>query len=372
MRNSAPGVVTLTGLPSPTGDAATSYRVYTSPDGFAWDNGVAVTDTTHTLTGLSPDQLIFARVTGVNDGGESLPTPTLGARASADGQAHVLLVEAYGRNDGSNDVWQDDGISIGDTAETGPSLRLYANRANRQDYVIQHGTAVTLPFDSATRSMLPTGAATATAVHLRDYAVVDWMAGEESSPEESIPINAAEIALTPAEQDLLADFLAQGGSLLISGSEIGLDLILRGHGPAFYTDVLKATYQGSDAFKRNYQPYPNTVMATPGGLFDGLDVFAFDNGSGDTYYADRVDYFLPSLDDPRAQSALIYNAGIGHAALTWDSGDCARLVYMAFPFETIYPAETRDAVMTRIVEFLTACQPQEGTYIYLPIVAKGY
>ena len=372
VRNSAPGEVTLTWLPSPAGDAATSYRVYTSPDGFAWDNGVAVTDTTHTLTGLAPDQLIFARVSGVNEGGESLPTPTLGARASADGQAHILLVEAYGRNDGSNDVWQDDGVSIADTAETGPSLRLYAHRANRQDYVIQHGTAITLPFDSATRSMLPTGTATATAVPLQDYAVVDWIAGEESSPVESIPINAAEIALASAEQDLLADFLAQGGSLLISGSEIGLDLVLRGHGPDFYTDVLKATYQGSDAFKRNYQPYPNTVIATPGGLFDGLDVFAFDNGSGDTYYADRVDYFLPSLEDPGAQSALIYHAGIGHAALTWDSGHCARLIYMAFPFETIYPAETRSAVMARIMGFLTACEPPKGSHVYLPIVRKGH
>ncbi len=151
-----------------------------------------------------------------------------------------------------------------------------------------------------------------------------------------------------------------------------MDLVLRGHGPDFYTDVLKAYYQGSDAFKRNYQPYPNTVMATPGGLFDGLDVFAFDNGSGDTYYADRVDYFLPSLDDPRAQSALIYHAGIGHAALTWDSGECARLIYMAFPFETIYPAETRDAVMARVMDFLTACEPQKGTHVYLPIVVKGH
>ena len=370
MRNSGPDEVTLTWLPSPTGDAATSYRVYTSPDGFAWDNGVAVTNTTHTLTGLAPAQLIFARVTGANAGGESLPTPTLGVRASADGQAHILLVEAYGRNDGSNDVWQDDGVSIEDTAETGPSLRLYAHRANRQDYVIQHGTAITLPFDSVTRSMLPTGIAAA--VRLHDYAVVDWMAGEESSSVESIPISAPEIALTPAEQNLLADFLAQGGSLLISGSEIGLDLVLREHGPGFYTDVLKAYYQGSDAFKRNYQPYPNLVMATPGGIFDGLDIFAFDNGAGDTYYADRVDYFLPSLDDPRAQSALIYHAGIGHAALTWDSGQCARLVYMAFPFETIYSAQTRDAVMARIMDFLTACEPQSATHVYLPIVVKGH
>lgn len=366
VRNTSPGAVALSWLPPSTtyGDAAASYRVYTSPDGFAWDNGLAITGTTHTLSGLTPGQLVFVRVTGVNAGGESLPSPTLAARVGADGRAHILLVEAYGRNDGSNDVWQDDGVSIGDTSETGPSLRMVADRANRHDYVIQHGFAITQPFDSVTRDMVSTGA-----VSLHGYSTIDWMAGEESSPEESIPINAPEIALSSAEQDLLSDFLARGGSLFISGSEIGLDLTVRGHGPDFYAGVLKAIYQGSDAFQRNTQPYPNIVLPSPGGLFEGLDAFTFDNGSGETYYADRVDYFLPTLEDQQAQSALVYQAGIGHAALTWDSGSCSRLVYMAFPFETINTPETREEVMARILDFLAPCESQQ-TYIYLPIVTR--
>ncbi len=363
-RNSGPGAIALTWLPPATtyGDAATSYRIYTSPDGFAWDSGIVVTGDTYTLTDLTPGQLIFIRITGVNSGGESLPSPTLGARAGTDGQAHILLVEAYGRNDGSNNIWQDDGVSIADTAETGPSLRMYRHRANRQDYVIQHGFAISQPFDSATRSMLPTGIASTTGVSLHDYAAVHWMAGEESSPEESIPIDAPEIALSSTEQELLADFLLRGGSLFITGSEIGLDLVVRGHGAGFYADVLKAHYQGSDAFKRNTQPYPNIVMASPGGLFEGLGSFTFDNGSGETYYADRVDYFLPSLEDQRAQSALVYQAGIGQAALTWDSGGCSRLVYMAFPFETINTPATREEVMVRILDFLAPCGPQRVAF----------
>jgi len=372
VRNTATGALTLSWLPPATtyGDAATSYKVYTSPDGFAWSNGVAVTDTSYTLTGLTPGQLIFARVTGVNTGGESPPSPTLGARVAADGQARILLVEAYRRNDGSNDVWQDDGISMGDTAETGPSLRMYKDRANRQDYAIQHGFAMSQTFDSVTRSMLPTGIASTTAVSLSDYGAVYWMAGEESSPEEAIPVNAPEIALSATEQTLLADFLNRGGALFISGSEIGLDLVARGLGADFYANVLKAHYQGSNAFKRNTQPYPNKVIASPGGLFNGLDPFTFDNGSGETYYADRVDYFLPSTEDPRAQSALLYQAGIGHAALTWDSGGCSRLVYMAFPFETINTAATREQVMARIQDFLTPCASQTRR-VYLPVVTKG-
>ncbi|MFQ5859644.1 MAG: hypothetical protein ACE5LU_28945, partial [Anaerolineae bacterium] len=186
-----------------------------------------------------------------------------------------------------------------------------------------------------------------------------------------IPVGASTIALNSDEQALLTAYLKRGGSLFISGAEIGLDLVQRDKGPAFYRDVLKAYYQGSNAFKRNVRPYPNRILPTPGGLFDGLDIFRFDDGTHGTYDADRVDYFLPLPEDRRAKSALLYQAGIGHAGLTWDSGGCARLVYFAFPFETIYPAEVRRAVMTRVMNYLGTCGPPPQHVIYLPLVSHG-
>ena len=407
VRNSEPGGVALTWLPSPTdgdgplGSAATSYRVYTSHDGFAWGDGVDVAGTSYTLTDVAPGELIFVRVTGVNAGGESLPSPTLAARGSQDGRAPILLVEAFDRNDRSFTTWQDDGVSIADSEETGPSRRLFADRTNRRDYVIQHGMAITRPFGSATRNMLfsaqtsevSVGDSTTPSVigasrpdtrsltekprrssalvHLHDYAIVDWMSGEESSPEEATPVGASTIALSQVEQALLTGYVKRGGSLFISGAEIGLDLVQRGKGPAFYEDVLKAYYQGSNTFKRNWRPYPNKVMPSSGGLFDGLDIFRFDDGTHGTYDADRVDYFLPLPEDRRAKSALVYQAGIGHAGLTWDSGGCARLVYFAFPFETIYPAGVRQAVMTRAMDYLDACGPPPRHVTYLPLVSQG-
>jgi N-acetylmuramoyl-L-alanine amidase len=365
VRNSAPGQVTLTWLPSPTdgdgplGDAAAGYHVYTSPDGFAWDAGVSVTTTYHTLPGLTAGQLIFVRVTGINAGGESLPSFTMAARAPASGNAAILLVEGYTRNDRSNATWQNDGISISDTVTTGPSLRLYADRTNRQDYAIQHGFAISRSFDSTTRSLLGNGG-----VNLNGYAVVVWMAGEESSSSDTIPIGIGPIALTSAEQSLLATFVSRGGSLLMSGAEVGRDLVMQNKGPAFYRDTLKAFYQGSDAMKLNPpDPYPNRLYPVPGGIFDGMSIFYFDNGTHGTYNADRVDYFIPLPEDRRARSALTYQAAIGSAALAWNSGGCARVVYLAFPFETIYPAETRAAVMTRLLDYLSVCGPQWLEYL---------
>jgi hypothetical protein len=376
VRNSGPGQLTLNWLPSPTdgtgplGDDATGYRVYTSPDGFAWDHGVPAAGTSHTLDGLAPGQLLFVRVTGVNVGGESLPTATLAARVAERGQATVLLVEAFNRNDRSFATWQDDGVSIEDGGVTGPSLRLYADHANRHDYSIQHGLAIARPFDSATRNMLHASwQSPPPPLSLNAYAIVDWMSGEESSPEEPIPVGATEIALSQADQTLLAAFMEQGRSLFISGSEIGLDLVQRGHGEEFYGSVLKAAYLGSDAFKRNWGTYPNLVLPTAGGLFDGLEAFHFDDGTHGTYDANRVDYFLPLPEDSRSTSALLYQAGIGHAGLSWASGGCSRLVYLAFPFETIYPAETRQAVMARAMDFLDACAPEHA--MYLPLMSRG-
>ncbi|HUW09200.1 MAG TPA: hypothetical protein VM537_05685, partial [Anaerolineae bacterium] len=244
--------------------------------------------------------------------------------------------------------------------------RLFAERTNRHDYTIQHGMAITRTFDSTTRTMLQVSRErTLPPVSLESYSIVDWMSGEESSSQETIPIGARQVALSTAEQRLLAGFMRRGGSLFISGSEIGLDLVERGKGPRFYEELLKATYLGSNAFKRNWGIYPNLVIPTPGGLFDGLDVFRFDDGSHGTYDADRVDYFLPLPEDSRSESALLYQAGIGHAGLTWDSGGCSRLVYLAFPFETIYPAEVRQEVMSRALDFLDNCGTPQWTYLPL-------
>ena len=66
---------------------------------------------------------------------------------------------------------------------------------------------------------------------------------------------------------------------------------------------------------------------------------------------------------------LLDQAGIGHAALAWDSGGCTRLAYMAFPFETIDTAATREAVMGRILNFLAPCEVQPRQ-VYLPLVIK--
>ncbi|MGH6961282.1 MAG: hypothetical protein ACREE7_12410, partial [Dongiaceae bacterium] len=192
-------------------------------------------------------------------------------------------------------------------------------------------------------------------VGLGNYAIVDWIAGEEKSPDA---------ALNAADQRLL-QMLLDGGALLISGAEIGFDLISDGAGLSFYSGALRASFVADDA---------GTYAVTPvsGGIFDSLGVFSFDDGSHGTYDADRPDTFTPQGG---AVSALLYNGGLGGtAALAYVSAPCARLIYMGFPLETIYPPATRQALMSRAMAFLDECVASTGpdTSIVTPSDGAAY
>jgi len=335
VQNVGGGRVQIAWHPSPTdttdlvGDAASGYRVYTSTDGLGWSDGVAVTGTTAcTLTGLVQGQLLFVRVTATNDGGESFPTETLAARSpGAGGEAKVLLVNGFDRLNGSMLVLDQDPVE-------GDNLRMFLDRMNSYDYVVQHGMAITYPFDSASNEAVQDGL-----VGLDDYGVVDWVLGEESTSEET---------LNGTEQALLSSFLEGGGGLFISGAEIGWDLDYLGssHDRAFYTTTLRAAYAGDDA--GTYQ-----VTPTVGSIFDGLGYFRFD-ASYDADYPDQLSAVSGSTP------TLTYSGGLGGTAAVQyaeDAASCPRLVYFGFPFETI-EASRRPAVMAQVMGFLMPCLPQ--------------
>ncbi len=117
-----------------------------------------------------PNQLIFVKVTGVNAGGESFASPVLAARAALYGQAHLLIVYGFDRIDRSGDTQQND-------PPEGYSRRVFVDRINRFDAIIQHAEVITLPFDSVQQAAVSQGA-----IGLGRYTIVDWIAGENQAP----------------------------------------------------------------------------------------------------------------------------------------------------------------------------------------------
>jgi hypothetical protein len=237
-RQTGPGQVTLSWQPSPSdggvllGHPATAYKVYTSTDGFAWSDGVLVNGTTWTLSGLPEGRTVFFRVTGVNAGGESFPTPAVGVRVGPWGAPRLLIVDGFDRLDAAMRPVEDLGGSLGLVT------RMPLARMNGFDALAGIGRALSLPFDGATDEAVASGA-----LPLEGYAAVIWALGEEGFSEPT---------LDDAARARLRTYLSNGGRLILSGSNVGQDLSQRD--PGFLRDVLRAGFSADDAGTPNRAP----------------------------------------------------------------------------------------------------------------------
>ncbi len=307
------------------GDPATGYRVYRSTDGKGFDNGTDVTGTSLTVSGLTPGEVYYFRVTAVNAGGESFPTETLAVRVHSEGTPPILIVNGFDRIDGSANIREDDPYS------SRPLQRGYLWLMNTYDYVIAHAEAVAAnggSFDSCSNEAVIDGQ-----VSLGNYDIVLWILGEEST---------ADSTFDSVEQAKVTEFLDAGGRLFVSGSEIGWDLEAQGNGVDFYRNVLRGDYLSDDA--GTY-----FVGDAPGGIFEGIGSFRFDDGT-QIYNVDWPDT-VAGING--STICLRYSTtGSPGAAIQYDGGSPdRRVVMLAFPFESIRDPAVREELMGRVLDF---------------------
>jgi hypothetical protein len=194
---------------------------------------------------------------------------------------------------------------------------------NTYDYAIQHAEAIApagFGVDSASNEAV-------TAQMLANYPAVVWILGQEKGETE---------ALSPAERDLIASYLSQGGSLFISGSELAEELATVEGGQAFLQETLHATFVKGDAGARKAITNSDSLLGSTHELsLEG------------TYFAMTPDVIAPTGD---ADVLMSYPEG---AAAVQYAGDDYKVVYLAFPFEAIQDPAARREVMARSLEFLT-------------------
>lgn len=304
------------------GDAATSYRVYRSSNGYGFDGGTDVGNVlTTTLSDIPVNTTSFLRVAAVNAAGESMPTETLAVRRGAAGfGAEYLIVNGFDRVSRQQDPQQ--------TISLGTFRRPIARRVNSFDYTVQHGQALAAAgalFDSCSNEAVINGD-----VILDNYPAVVWISGEESTTNDTFDAT---------EQTLVTNYLNGGGNIFVSGAEIAWDLDNLNNGQSFYNNQLKADYVGDDA---------NTYDVTPAGgsIFDGIASFSFDDGAlfYNVEFPDQIGAFGGSA------TALNYvGGGGGVAGVVFDGA--FRVVNFGFPFETITSAVRRNEIMLAIVNF---------------------
>ena len=307
------------------GDAATGYVLYRSTDGRAFDGGKVLAAQTSVEVDAAPGVVHYFRLTATNAGGESFATPMLALSQPAAGQRPALLVGAFDRLDRFAQIGED--LSAWDD---GIVQHMLLDRMNAYDYLVPHAEALAalgLPFESAWHD------APLAVEDLAAHAFVVWAAGEESTADESF--SDAELALVEA-------YVAAGGVLVASGSEIGWDLVEAGldDQPQRFRDLFSADYVADDAA---------TYALT---LADGTEA-SFDDGTHGAYDVDYPDVLAPL---GQAVPFATYGAG-GPVAGVWapkPSGGGVAL--LGVPFEAVQPAEARLALLQELADALALAE----------------
>jgi MYXO-CTERM domain-containing protein len=334
-RNAGVGLVEVSWEPPPSdsagGDPPESYRLYQGPNGLAFDEGVDLGAVTAvTLDDLAPGEVRFFQVTAVNQGGESLPSPVVGVMASPSGEAPLLLVDSFDRED-AGILWaQDTGTYLG-TVD-----RVVLDRMVDRAAIRRHGpeaAAHGIPFDSAHHLAVE-------GLDLASYSVVDVIAGRGVSSSRPI---------TTSLRAKLASFVAGGGNLLLSGSHAASQLAAGGaEDSALLVEALRA--QGSAG--SGGAP----VSVTPGEIFDGIPDFTLHKGdpvSAGGGIERGYDVGTPEALEPSPEGVGLagYSGGAGPAALRSAQGPPGAAVLLGFPLEGVAEPEQREELMGRILDF---------------------
>ncbi|MDP2388520.1 MAG: T9SS type A sorting domain-containing protein [Bacteroidota bacterium] len=312
---------------------ASHYKVYTSTDGTTFGAPQTIIKTALTLSSLTPNQIYFVKIAAFNQTNNiTSSTSELLAAVPCSWQDSILIVNGF------------------DRASTG----------NTYDFVIEHGNAIKnagYNFSSASNEAIATGL-----INLNTYKAVDWISGKESTANETF---------STTEQTKVSDYLKQGGYFFTSGSEIGWDLDQAGSAgdKAFYNNYLKATYVMDAPNNQASIWYSCTEEAS--GIFNSGNTITFDNGSNGTYNVDYPDVLAcanGSSPEMYYTSSASDIAGVSFSGMFPSGTANGKLVYLAFPFETVYPAAARNVMMGNVLDyfFVTPSVGLTSTPLSLP------
>ncbi|MDZ7796069.1 MAG: T9SS type A sorting domain-containing protein [Candidatus Marinimicrobia bacterium] len=291
-----------------------SFCVVLSPDGRVFSDTAYADTMDMSVGGLQADSTYYVKVAGMNAAGKGPFSEVLAVTATADA-ASVMLINAFDR----------------------------PTAGNSYDFIRQHAEALKAldrPLISASNEAVTDGI-----VSLCDHENVIYILGEESTADETF---------SDAEQDSVKTYLRQGGRMFVSGAEIAWDLDHRGStsDKAFCHDFLRMRYL-QDAPNNSSGTYYN-VETIGDTIFSGLGSFSFDNGSHGTYNVRYPDVFGISGDSRgflRYRGCSTGFAGVVYEGMFPGGSESGKIMITGFPLETVYPAEKRQALMEKFLQF---------------------
>ncbi len=296
--------------------AVDQYRLYYGSDGISFPSTSTFSGNEYLLENFPPATIVYIKLVAENSAGLSPESEVLAGLPVSMATPEMLIVNGF------------------DRSSTG----------NTYNFIRQHSTALLAnitTFDAATNEAIINGL-----FNLTDYPAADYILGEESTVDETF---------SASEQVLVSNYLKAGGHLFVSGAEIAWDLDYKGSGAdkSFFRNYFKAQYS-ADAPGGVSGTYYSAAGITAG-LFEDLTGITYDNGSQGTFnviYPDALIAVNGSIAQIRYKNVTNHDvAAVSFEGYFPDGSAPGKLVYLGFPFETIYPATTREDMMSAILTF---------------------
>jgi spore germination protein YaaH len=294
---------------------ATGIRIYLSTDGINFSDSLYTTTSELTINGLQNKTIYYVKLKAFNSNGYSGFTETFGTIPNVN-ESSFLVVNGFDRLVGN------------DNKRNYCSAYLETVKEYFSDWSLDCTNNEAFYLDKISKN----------------YWGMIWILGEESTADETF--NQYEITK-------LKEYLNNGKTFFVSGSEIGWDLGRTGFSSAneldFYNNYLMAKYI-ADAPNNLSSTYYN-VTPVNNGLFNYSNPFSFDNGTHGNYNTEYPDAIKPN----KTAKYLAYYTGVDTAlyggAGIWNESSI-KVGYLAFPLETVYPVETRNQLIRDVFEFL--------------------
>jgi len=154
---------------------------------------------------------------------------------------------------------------------------------------------------------------------------VIWTLGDEST---------ADLTFSPDEQAAVTTYLAAGGAVLASGSEVAYDLGYSGHGATFLASALGAAFAADDS---------NSYTVSGEGPLAGLGPYGY-GGAGAPYPED-----YPDVLSAASGAVVLLRYGAGTAAAVGRQGGGA---LVGFPLEVMDQPSDRAALVAALLGYV--------------------
>ena len=231
---------------------ATKYGIYKSSDNSTYQKVIESVNTTITIENLTQGEVTYFKVEAINNDGASDKSSVLAAIPSQY-NSDILIIDGVERRKYDAIAQYDEPLSE-----------------------LEH------TFSSATNDAVINGV-----VNLNDFKFVIWMLLDESTADHTFDKN---------EQSKVKEFIDNDGVFIVSGNEIGWDLVEKGDADdqSFYTNYLKAEYIADAPNPHNYivkdNNNKNYNLSNDSSILDNKypDVIKPKNGSVKTFIYDGV------------------------------------------------------------------------------------